>query len=408
MNMYQELVQRYNSTINDQYNDFIIRIDGSKTKPFSIINEYIEYLKFTDKYASVFTKDELCDFSDLHFAPSLKKYSNYFLKYILNFLTSNKPFFYKVLGEITINDYHTEILNIRQLFLGNTIVDNEMIQVFKKFFKKLEKISFHDCVIEKNCSFRELNCDLHFEGCEIKSTNSYNYCEQSIEFLDCKIDKITNAVINSNNIRISGKECNDYMLTLLFLKCHFPNLESLIIGSKLERCEIDNSINYNSCLYFMPYSCPKLMDLFIQGSVNSFDFLYHFNKLTSCEIRSVDDSIGPYEIYNPYITDELERKEIVNKSKRNIETSLDINLALYDRLAQILKALSCINFFDEEKNLYLYQKTPLEILNPLRCFREQKVNYYYSYDSINGILKLHFDHAGDYKLVNDNFYYIIM
>lgn len=281
-----------------------------------------------------------------------------------------------------------------------------MIQVFKKFFKKLEKISFHDCVIEKNCSFRELNCDLHFEGCEIKSTNSYNYCEQSIEFLDCKIDKITNAVINSNNIRISGKECNDYMLTLLFLKCHFPNLESLIIGSKLERCEIDNSINYNSCLYFMPYSCPKLMDLFIQGSVNSFDFLYHFNKLTSCEIRSVDDSIGPYEIYNPYITDELERKEIVNKSKRNIETSLDINLALYDRLAQILKALSCINFFDEEKNLYLYQKTPLEILNPLRCFREQKVNYYYSYDSINGILKLHFDHAGDYKLVNDNFYYI--
>ena len=404
MDMYYNLLDYYGRLIQDEPKDFIILIDNSKRKSFKTINENIWYLKFVDEYASVFYRDEMLESNSLQFALSKKEYSNHFFKYIMDFLTSNKSFFHKIINGVLINDYHGEILNITTLILGNAIIDKIMVRNIKKFFKNLRGITLKDCIIAEDALLSDLDCDLNLIGCEIKNINSFGYCVQELRLSRCQIDKIADTTINSSKISIIGNTCEDENLAYLFLKCHFPELEELEIGrnSKAE----DGGTYFNQCLNFIPYACPMLISLIIDGKIYSFDFLHHFNQLSYCEIRSVNDTIGVYPIINPYIVNDKERNEIISKSSREIKTDMDMHLAMYDKQQEILASLSMINYTDEEKRFYLGEAPLSILLNPLRYFKDEEIKYYYTFDSKNNNLILHSDHSGETHIINNRFYVI--
>lgn len=401
MGMYQYLLYCYGHLIEGEPKDFIILIDNSKKKTFQVVNENVWYLKFTDEYASVFQREEILESNKLEFALAKKEYSHHFFQYIMNFLTTDKKFFQKEINGILIKDYRGEILSVKNLILGNVIIDKKLIGIIKKFFKNLGRITFNDCIIENDSNLSELDCPISLVGCEIKNINSFGFCQQEIRLSKCKIDDISHTVINSNKISIIGESCEDEMLTTLFFKCHFPELEELEVGIDIKN---EDGTYYNKCLNFIAKSCPVLINLKIDGKIISYDFLYHFNKLSSCEISSVDDTIGVYPIFNPYIVDDKKREEIISKTRRKIETALDINLAMYDKLKEILNGLNTINFTDQEKKIYLNEYLPSIFLNPLRYLKDGNINYYYIYNSKNKTLELHADHSGEVFVINDRLY----
>lgn len=93
--------------------------------------------------------------------------------------------------------------------------------------------------------------------------------------------------------------------------CNFPDLNKLIIGEK-RVYHVNKNMYFDKSLLFMPYACCDINDLYLEGKVSTFDFLYHFKQLSQCEIRSVNDSIGCFEVYHPYIVDKNERNRIIN------------------------------------------------------------------------------------------------
>ncbi len=206
-----------------------------------------------------------------------------------------------------VKDYHSELLTITSLSLYNTNIDQQFLNILKKYFKNLKNIIFHNCIIKENCNFSLLSIeDLHFCNCNIQNITSLRYCKQDLVLSKCKVEKITNVVLNSNKIVLDN--FNDEVLANLFLYSHFPNLKELNIKNRIYYKF--NCPTYNKCLTFLPYACPNLMKLKLTGQLFSFSFLNHFHNLKSCSIYSIDNSIGPYSILLPYITNSMERNKI--------------------------------------------------------------------------------------------------
>lgn len=280
------------------------------------------------------------------------------------------------------------------------MIDRQMVKILSRFFKELSIVHFSKCRIEKDCDFSHLKSKLDFSDCEISSMNVFRYCQQDLKLQNCKINHITNSVINSHKIHID--KLDDSTLANLFFFCHFPELKSLTIGNP-NALIVEN--HYHQCLEWLPYACPRLVSLFMEGKVFSFDFLYHFNRLNKVEIRSTNDSIGIYEIFNPYVTKEEERDEIIKSSYRNIKTNLDIHLAISDKLNCIMQLLNTVGFTEEEKNIYLHQKVPL-LLNPIQYLSGRKFDFFYSFDSKNKEMELLHNDSGESIIIDDKFYTI--
>lgn len=206
--------------------------------------------------------------------------------------------------------------------------------------------------------------------------NCLNYCEQQLTLKNTKISKVPNSIINSNKIHID--DLDDSALRDIFLLCHFPDLNELTIGDYNLLC--NSNRYYEKCLSYLPYSCPKLRSLFIEGRINSFDFLYHFRELNKCEIRSINDSIGYFKIYNPYIVKKNERDRIVSDSKCNSNSKFDIHLAIYEKLQSIIKSLSLVSYSEDEKDLYINNNVEKILLNSLDNFNDKPVEHIYLYD----------------------------
>lgn len=401
-NYYDKLSQRYRRVIPNKSLEYTILIDGKKKECVENLYDDIEFIKYTSDYIAIFKVNEIFEKYFLEFAQSHMEDSSCFFHYIMEFLTSKEQYFYKKVNGIILKDFQKEILHIKELSINNLIIDNKMIKLLMQYFKELEFVHFKNCIILEECSFYHLESTLRFYNCEIMNINSFNYCKQNLIFSNCQISKIVNAIINSSKITID--KWDDATLTDLFLKCHFPNLTEMII--KNDFVSLDDNTLYNKCLQFLPYACPNLVNLFIEGKVFSFNFLYHFNKLNKCEIRSVNDSIGVYEIYNPYVENDSERNDIINNSNRQIKDDMDIHLAIYDKLDEIIKLLKIANFTVEEMNIYLNKKVPMTLLNPVSNFCETKISNYYLYNLNNRILEL--CNNSDYEpiIINDRFYLI--
>ena len=315
---------------------------------------------------------------------SNKEYSSNFLKYFLDFLTSDNPKLQKRSNDVLICDYRQKLYNTTSIDLYNMTIDKSIIESIKKLFPKLELLRFSDCKIKDSCSFNELNCNVSFVSCQIDNTKSFNYYTNPLDFRNCKINNIEHSTIYSKKISIDN--IDETKLEQLFLRCHFPNLQELIIGKYL-RFHVDKN-SYNNSLEFLPKACPNLISLLISGKIYSFDFLSKFNNLSKCEIRSIDDSVHTIEIYSPYVENEEERFKIIEHSNLIIESEIDEHLALLQKLNEIIKVLNMLGMSDEEKNFYLNRKIPRYLLDPVSMTKFKEQQQYYVYDSTNDTLLL--------------------
>lgn len=400
--LYDYLLSKYKNVISDNLSEYIVLIDGRKKDYDEYVHMDLKFLKSTKEYIAILKIEEIIGKSSLDFALSDEKYSRLFFKYIIDFLISEDECFYRKINDIVLTDYHKELLNIKEITISNAVIDHPMLMVLSRFFKELDILHFSRCTIQKDCDFCNLKGDLNFYDCEISSTNVFKYCKQDVRLEGCRINHITNSVINSRKINID--KLDDATLANFFLFCHFPELKDLTIGNPTSLIINENN-HYNQCLKWLPHACPRLVNLLIEGKVSSFDFLYHFHKLSKVEIRSMDDSIGIYKIYNPYLTNIKEREEIIKRSNRKMETDMDINLAIFDKLSCIIQMLNIVGFTEEEKNIYLHQKLPL-LLNPISYLNERKIDSFYSFNSKNKKLELQNNDREENIIVDDKFYTI--
>ncbi len=74
---------------------------------------------------------------------------------------------------------------------------------------------------------------------------------------------------------------------------------------------------------------------------------------------------------------------------------MDICLILYDYLKKSVKLLQNVNFTEEEKYIYLQNKIPSILLNPLHSFSEEKIDYVYTYDAHTKSLELEYYNKND-------------
>lgn len=395
------LIEKIKSSIyENKYQNYTLLINHKQQQFDNYIHINVQYIKNTSKYIAELNINELVEYNELEFTLFSEKSSKYLLNYIINYLTCEEDCFYKKANSIIIHDYHVELLKIKSIKINNTTINNETINTINKYFSNLESIEFNDCIIKENCNFYKTKSLLLFQNCEIESINCLSYCEQQVTLKNTKINKVTNSIINSTKIYIN--DLNDLALRNIFLLCHFPDLTELIIGDY----NLLHNTNkyYEKSLLYLPYSCPKLRSLFIEGKIYSFDFLYHFKDLDKCEIRSINDSIGYFEIYNPYIAKKSERDRIAYDSKCNSNSNLDTHLAIYEKLQSILKSLSCINYSEDEKDIYINKNVAKILLNSLSNFKDKPVEHIYTYDLNKESLELvekNIYKGKNYSLVNN-------
>lgn len=363
--------------------DYLLYVDGRKRITLSPNETYlrrIDFVKLEEKYVADLNINEDYDQNDLHIYFYSNGNSQQFINYVIGILTTPAFQFLKTKRNILLKDYRGEILKINSLIIENCIINEEMIEFIKKYFVNLKNISFINCKILNDSKLSDINCKLSLFSCTLENINSLNFFKNDLEIVDCKFDKITNAIINSKSMDLSS---DDKTLEEIFLKCNFPDLENIRLSTS-DKC-------FNKCLIFLPYACPKVIKLSINGFVYSYDFLYHFTSLDSCKIKSVNDSIGIYPIFNPYVVDEKERNSIIMRSNRKIQSEFDIHLALNDKLLNIINAIKLVGYSKEERDLLLNNKDYDTILNPLEYCKDGDVSKYYQFDSNNNVLKLQLD-----------------
>lgn len=402
--LFQKMMCDINST---SLLNHILLVDGMKKDNVSkYLSDDIDFITCNSCYNARLSIDEITGFCRLDFTLFNSCCSKELLSYILNYLTCEDKYFYRSIDGVIVHDFHNDLLEIKQINIKNTIIDGKTIDILNKYFNNLKIINFIDCIIDDSCSIYNLNNEIivNFVNCEFNNIKSLSYCKQKLNFVNPKFNKITNVVINSKEITF---ECvNDTILTNLFLMCNFPDLNKLVIGEDMPH-QVNENMYFDKSLKYMPYACYDVINLYLQGKVRTFDFLYHFNQLSQCEIRSICDSVGIYEIYNPYIGNKNERNKIIN-NKFSINNELDINLTIYNKLFEIIKFLNIVKYSSNEKHLYLDKDGLSElILNPLKGFKHTPVEYMYIYDSNNDSLRLDVvdkDNQDNFSIFNNHFY----
>lgn len=361
-------------------NDFILVVDNhykDKNDDYYPFSER-KFVKITKEMISIFKYHGITDSSYLTIALSDKNNSSNYIKYILDLFTTDNSKLKKYINNILVDDYRLKLDEVRFITLSVMEIDKNVIELTKKLFPKIERIKFVSCHIKDNCNFNNINFDFEFDNCDIDSIKSLNYCTKNLDLYNCKLNNISHSIINSKKIFIS--KIDDETLENLFIFCHFPELTELTIGDFYGGV---NDVSYKKALLFLPKACPNLLKLQISGKVYSFDFLSNFNKLSSCEIRSIDDSAYVYEAYSPYVENEKERNLIIKNSKIKPQEEIDEHIAIKQKLDEIIKLLNKLGVSEEEKNLYLNKKVPKILLDPLNAVKLKNLNYYYIYDSTN-------------------------
>ena len=396
---YVNVLNKYKQVCDKLKNNTLF-INGRRQDTYKdIINLNIEFMRLENEYFAILKINEISGTSNLEFFLSNQEYSKSFVSYVLSFLTSEDKYLYKTINKISISDYHSYLLNVQQISIDGMLIDKKILDFIKKHFKNIVMINFSNSTIKNNCHINDLDIEMNFYNCEIENITSFNYCNQKITIIGGKIDMIEHTTINSDKIILDKFE--DEILENLFFKCQFPNLLTLQIGNN----HVDESKTYDKCLNFLPYACPKLLSLSISGKISSFDFLYHFHALSKCEIMSIDDSIESYQIYTPYITNDLERQKIIDDSHRIIKNDLDIHLAINDKLQEIINIMNTVRYTEEEKTIYMKRRT-LENLNTFKHSLENKIDYFYLYDQNLKMLYLSIDNTNEKIIFNDKLYII--
>ena len=351
---YNRLKERYVNHYGQKMNDLILIVDNEFKEEDDDDRLYVlrEFIRIDDEYAYNFIHNGLTDYTELSISLKSKNFSNNFLKYILNMCTDSDYKYQKHINNILVCDYRMKINEIKLLKLDNIIVNRNVVNTIKKFFKNLDRIIFQDCIIT-NMDFSYPNCNYTFYYSRLDSTNLFNNFSNNLELYKCSFVNIKHSIINSKKIII--KNISDEELEKICLLCHFPNAEELKL-----------STNYlEKSLLFLPKAFPSLLNLSILGEIDNTDFLYNFNKLSDCSI---------------------------------FEDTFEIDELFKEKINNIVRILNRLGYSEEEKQLYLNGKLDI---NPI-----SDVSYYYTYNTSNDICKLEKPNEEEYYYrIYDNYLY---
>lgn len=348
---------------------------------------------------------------------SFKSKSNHvgidFLDYINSVLNADSNIFVRTKG-LLVQDIRKYLLETRTINIYDTIVDNILVLNISKYFKKLEKIEFRNCVIKENCNFNVISSDIGLDDSVIESIQSFSSFCGSLNMIRTSINNIVPVNIYSKKIELYWvNNCNHTLLKELFLKCNFPNLKELKIRPQ-SRCD---NYSFEDCFKYLPYSAPKLEELLIIGKVKSLEFLTKFKYLINCSIQSIGDNM---DLFCPYVTDGKERKKIKKRNKEQIEIQkilypnddskfIESTLEM-SRILKLIKFNQLLSYSEDEKKVLLENKDIIEYVTNNVC--SDDIEYYYKpyFDSleltkVDSDIDCIFKHGHKIKILNDILYY---
>ena len=313
---------------------------------------------------------------------------------------------------LEVYDLRKYMQRIKKINVYNTEIDDLFIRTLKKYFPNLVQIEFIKCHIKNECNFDSIKTQMKFSYCEIDDIRSFNDTMANLEIRRSIINKISNATIYSEEIRLDDNTISNSELKTLFLKCSFPNLNFIDLSPKVECYKY----SYLDSFSYLGDAAKKLEYIRVNGKVSSFDFLLKLPNLISTGIHSIQDDLGTW--YPDVDSDnELERIKTKNFNEYQIQKTLNPTIDdhyLVPRLeiqrilkqADILKLLS---YTEEEKRFLLEHPDIIEFYknNPV----DTEVEDYYScdFDRLNYYKKnpnpyKNFSKANYYRIVNNLLY----
>lgn len=185
-------------------------------------------------------------------------------------------------GEIWIGK---ELKKVKDVEINNTVINKLLIDTLSLMFKDLHVLTIRNCTIEKNCCLSIINTnDIRLVDSVIESFKVFNQNKSNLDFVRCNINSIGNSSVLSEKMRFFEVELDFYKL---FLMNNFPDLDDLCIESEVFYDGITNiAKNLKNSFTYLPYSCPNITKLRIEGVVDDIDFLIRLTKLVKVGIAS--------------------------------------------------------------------------------------------------------------------------
>lgn len=185
-------------------------------------------------------------------------------------------------GEIWVGK---EFKKVKDVEINNTVINKLLIDTLSLMFKDLHVLTIRNCTIEKDCCLSIINTnDIRLDDSVIESFKVFNQNKSNLEFVRCNINSIGNSSVLSEKMRFFKVELDFYKL---FLMNNFPNLDDLCIKSEVFYDGIINRTkNLKNSFTYLPYSCPNITKLRIEGVVDDIDFLIRLTKLVKVGMAS--------------------------------------------------------------------------------------------------------------------------
>lgn len=329
---------------------------------FCVLNECKDY-------SGSFTCDKVVSFNPtkkLIFTSFTKESGINFLKFI-NAILNGDPKIFLHLNGLEVFDLRKKMFDIEEIQFSNMEIDALLLDTIAIRFSKLKKLEIRSCKVKRECNFNKIRGNVEINSSFVEDIRVFNDTSADISISRSHVEDISNTTILSTEFKINIATNID--IKSLFLKCNFPNLETLTLEPQNNSTKC---YSYENQLLYLPKSAPKLENLIIDGKVKSFDFIMDIKNLLNCQLESVYDVHG---MLYPDVSSSLERKNFFHRNKKNYTIQKILNPDLDDkyllgtlelqrilRLAQLNKNLS---YEPEEKNellkksnSYYHQKKP--------------------------------------------------
>lgn len=342
------------------------------------------------------TKDYCCQYSfDFKSKTKFKKELSFqsfsglsglnLLDFVNSVLNGNPEIFVKVENLITY-DARKCLFEVINISINYSVIDEMFLQVLKRYFHKVERITFKNCIIKKECNLNSISADINLEHTIIENWRSLNDCTADISMIRSSISQMSPTTIKSKKLTISCLSPIHYVdLKMLFLKCNFPNLLSFETNPEIHY----DTYSFEDAFIYLPDSAPNLEEIIIEGKVRNLDFLTKFKYLINCSVLSVYDDM---DLRYANITDRKERKRIFEKNRYQYEIRKILFPSLEDkfiitelereRILRLCHFLSILSYTEEDKQI-LTEKDTIKALATKSV--DTNVKYYYDcyYDTLH-------------------------
>lgn len=178
-----------------------------------------------------------------------------FTSFIDDSLQSINNYFNDLLMEKSEERIKLELKEIKTIKIYNVNITDLFLDILSLMFSysSLSMLEIRNCNIQNGCFFSKLKVEqVNIINSNIESFDCFNLNESDLSFYKCNINKVSNSNIYSRKIFFDKTRIDFYRL---FLMSNFPNLEDLIICSKIYYDGYSNETeNLGNSFFYLPYS----------------------------------------------------------------------------------------------------------------------------------------------------------